>query len=37
MIRHKFKEEEGAFGIVLRPVAVVILENDGFAMEIQCT
>ena len=34
MIRQKFREERGNFGIVLRPVAEVILEKDSFAVEI---
>ncbi len=34
MIRHKFREEKGSLGIVLRPVAEVILEKDGFSVGI---
>jgi hypothetical protein len=30
MIRHEFREEKSSFGNVLRPVAEVILEKDGF-------
>lgn len=34
MIRQRFREERSNLGIVLRPVAEVILERDGFAVEI---
>ena len=34
MIRHRFKEEEGSFGSVLRPVAEVILENGDIRVGI---
>ncbi len=34
MIRQRFREERSGLGIVLRPVAEVILENKGFAVEI---
>jgi len=34
MIRQRFREERSGIGIVLRPVAEVILENNGFAVEI---
>jgi hypothetical protein len=34
MIRQRFWEERSGIGIVLRPVAEVILENNGFAVEI---
>ena len=34
MIRQRFREERSSLGIVLRPLAEVILENDGFAVEI---
>jgi hypothetical protein len=34
MIRYRFKEEEGNFGSVLRPVAEVILENKGLRIVI---
>ena len=34
MIRQRFREERSSLGIVLRPVAEVILENNGFAVEI---
>jgi len=34
MIRHKFREEKGSLGMVLRPVAEVILEKDGFSVGI---
>ena len=30
MIRHRFREERSSLGKVLRPVAEVILEKDGF-------
>lgn len=30
MIRHKFREEKSSLDKVLRPVAGVILEKDGF-------
>jgi hypothetical protein len=30
MIRHEFREEKSSLGKVLRPVAEVILEKDGF-------
>jgi hypothetical protein len=30
MIRHRFREEKGSLGKVLRPIAEVILEKDGF-------
>jgi len=32
MIRHKFREERSSLGKVLRPVAEVILEKDGFSV-----
>ena len=34
MIRQRFREERSGLGLVLRPVAEVILEKDGFAVEI---
>lgn len=34
MIRQRFKEERSSLGIVLRPVAEVILEKDSFGVEI---
>jgi len=34
MIRQRFREERSSLGLVLRPVAEVILEKDGFAVEI---
>ncbi|MBE0477541.1 hypothetical protein IBX65_00270 [Candidatus Aerophobetes bacterium] len=34
MIRQRFREERSNLGIVLRPLAEVILENDSFAVEI---
>ncbi len=34
MIRQRFREERSGLGVVLRPVAEVILEKDGFAVEI---
>jgi len=34
MIRQRFREERSSLGFVLRPVAEVILEKDGFAVEI---
>jgi len=34
MIRYQFKEEEGSFGSVLRPVAEVILENGDLRVGI---
>lgn len=34
MIRQRFREERSSLGIVLRPVAEVILEKDGSAVEI---
>jgi len=34
MIRQRFREERSSLGIVLRPVAEVILEEDSFAVEI---
>ena len=34
MIRQRFREERSSLGIVLRPVAEVILERDSFAVEI---
>jgi len=34
MIRQRFREERSSLGIVLRPVAEVILEKDSFAVEI---
>jgi len=34
MIRQRFREERSSLGIVLRPVVEVILENNGFAVEI---
>ncbi|MCW3138826.1 MAG: hypothetical protein N2V76_10605 [Methanophagales archaeon] len=36
MIRQRFREERSSssLGIVLRPVAEVILKKDGFAVEI---
>ncbi|MEW6620701.1 MAG: hypothetical protein AB1422_15430 [bacterium] len=33
MIRQRFREEKSSLGIVLRPVAEVILERDSFAVE----
>ncbi len=30
MIRHEFREEKSSLGKVLRPVAEVVLEKDGF-------
>lgn len=32
MIRHEFREEKSSLGKVLRPVAEVILERDGFSV-----
>lgn len=32
MIRYKFTEEKSSLGKVLRPIAEVILEKDGFAV-----
>ncbi|MFH1563666.1 MAG: hypothetical protein ABIF11_09695 [Nitrospirota bacterium] len=34
MIRYEFREEEGSLGKILRPIADVILEQDGFRVEI---
>ncbi len=34
MIRQRFREERSGLGLVLRPVAEVIVEKDGFAVEI---
>ena len=34
MIRQRFREERSSLGIVLRPVAEVILEKDSFTVEI---
>lgn len=34
MMRQRFREERSRLGIVLRPIAEVILENDGSAAEI---
>jgi hypothetical protein len=34
MIRQRFREERSGLGLVLRPIAEVILEKDGFAVEI---
>ncbi|MBE0516426.1 MAG: hypothetical protein IBX41_03400 [Methanophagales archaeon] len=34
MIRQRFREERSSLGIVLRPIAEVILENDDVAVEI---
>ena len=34
MIRQRFREERSSLGIVLRPVAEIILENDNSAVEI---
>ena len=34
MIRQRFREERSSLGIVLRPVADIILEKDSFAVEI---
>ena len=34
MIRQRFREERSSLGVVLRPVAEVILEKDSFAVEI---
>jgi len=34
MIRQRFGEERSSLEIVLRPIAEVILEKDGFAVEI---
>jgi len=34
MIRHRFREEKSSLGILLRPVAEVILEKDGFAVSM---
>jgi hypothetical protein len=34
MIRQRFREERSSLGNVLRPVAEVILERDGFAVEM---
>ncbi len=34
MIRQRFREERSTLGVVLRPVAEVILEKDSFAVEI---
>jgi len=34
MIRQRFREERSSLGLVFRPVAEVILEKDGFAVEI---
>jgi len=32
MIRYKFREEKSSLGMLLRPVAEVILEKEGFAV-----
>ena len=34
MIRHKFREEKSSLGKVLRPAAEVILEKNGFSVEM---
>jgi len=34
MIPQRFREEKSSLGLILRPVAEVILEKGGFAMEI---
>ncbi len=34
MIRQRYREERSSLGIVLRPVAEVILEEDSFTVEI---
>jgi len=34
MIRNEFREEKSSLGRILRPVAEVILEKDGFGVEI---
>lgn len=34
MIKHEFREERSILGKVLRPVAEVVLEKDGFRVEI---
>jgi hypothetical protein len=34
MIRYQFKEEEGSMGVILRPVADVVLERGEFRVEI---
>lgn len=34
MIRQRFREERSSLGIVLRPVAEIILEKDNSAVEI---
>ncbi len=34
MIRYKFREEEGSMGVILRPVADVVLERGEFRVEI---
>src|SRR4030043_959614 len=34
MIRNEFREEKSSLGRILRPVAKVILEKDGFGVEI---
>ena len=30
MIRHKFREEKSSLGKILRPIAEIVLENNGF-------
>jgi hypothetical protein len=37
MIRHRFREEKGSLGKVLRPIAEVILEKDGFRVGMPIT
>jgi hypothetical protein len=34
MIQYKFREEEGSMGVILRPVADVVLERGEFRVEI---
>ncbi len=34
MIRHRFREERSSLGKVLRPVAEVILQKDGFSVRV---
>ncbi len=34
MIRYKFRKEEGSMGVILRPIADVILERGEFRVEI---
>lgn len=34
MIRQKFREEKSSLGVVLRPVAEVVLEENNFSVEI---